>query len=269
MLELHHIREWAVYQTHDLQHMIALCPTCHEQVHRGQLRISDSELYAWKQQLRRSDGHSHTALYVAPSTDRKLYFGFVGVVVTDRKSILQIASGNSVTVEFRDDDLLLVDVTLTSRGGTRLVRLTNGTFSTERVSDVRFLTRTGLVELTAPDTSPIVPRWVLNRLRTVPGHSFGNRVVLFRATVIAPGRVLLEGLWAMHDRAIVATADAIFWVSRTHSEPIMFFSSGHGEVGYRAGPMSVPVFGMNESVEWAMPDLDPSRGSIPIDPKED
>ena len=45
---LHHIREWAVYRTHDGAHMIAVCPTCHDAIHHGQLPISDETLYAWK-----------------------------------------------------------------------------------------------------------------------------------------------------------------------------------------------------------------------------
>jgi hypothetical protein len=34
---IHHIREWAVYKTHDDQHMIAVCPACHDAIHHGAL----------------------------------------------------------------------------------------------------------------------------------------------------------------------------------------------------------------------------------------
>jgi hypothetical protein len=209
-------------------------------------------------------------LYVEPSTDRKFYLGFVSLEVTGQKSVLQISTGNSVTIEFRDDDLLIVDVTLTAHGGTRVVRLTNGTLSTKEVKDVTLRTRTGLVELWAPATSSIIPRWVINRLRTIPNQPYGDRMLLFRVMVLAPGRVLVEGVWAQHDRAIIAYADAIHWVSRTHSEPITALPDLMGAVSYKADKLLHPVFGFpDEPAEWVWKHFDPSKGPIAIDPNED
>src|SRR4051794_25788888 len=63
-VHLHHIQAWAVYQTHDGEHMIALCPTCHDAAHGGTLRLDDDTLYRWKQ-LHRSGARSGH-IYVAP-----------------------------------------------------------------------------------------------------------------------------------------------------------------------------------------------------------
>src|SRR6202000_2926571 len=46
---LHHIDEWAVYETHDGDDMIAICPTCHDAVHNGPLAIDDATLRRWKE----------------------------------------------------------------------------------------------------------------------------------------------------------------------------------------------------------------------------
>jgi hypothetical protein len=30
--QIHHIMEWYIYGTHDPNHMIAVCPTCHDEI---------------------------------------------------------------------------------------------------------------------------------------------------------------------------------------------------------------------------------------------
>lgn len=65
LLELHHIRAWAVYQTHDERHMIALCPSCHESVTPGDLRLDDETLYRWKNLIRGS-GQASGHLSIEP-----------------------------------------------------------------------------------------------------------------------------------------------------------------------------------------------------------
>jgi hypothetical protein len=42
LVQYHHIREWAVWQTHDAEHMIALSAGCHDEVHRGDLSLDDA-----------------------------------------------------------------------------------------------------------------------------------------------------------------------------------------------------------------------------------
>src|SRR5437588_331436 len=60
---IHHIA-YLVYATNDSAHLIAICPTCHDAVHRGALRLDDATLYRWKQLLRRGTTRAH--LYVEP-----------------------------------------------------------------------------------------------------------------------------------------------------------------------------------------------------------
>lgn len=60
---LHHIEHWAVYKTHDRKHMIAVCSSCHHQIHHGRLRISDDTLYEWKG-ITRSLGDHRGYIYV-------------------------------------------------------------------------------------------------------------------------------------------------------------------------------------------------------------
>src|SRR4051812_10923875 len=47
-MEIHHIREWAIWETNDEEHLVALCPTCHDSAHHGKLKLDDAMLYRWK-----------------------------------------------------------------------------------------------------------------------------------------------------------------------------------------------------------------------------
>jgi hypothetical protein len=65
LTELHHIREWHVYRSHDFEHMIAICPSCHDGVDRGNLTIDDETLYRWKQ-ISRAPSPRAAHIYVEP-----------------------------------------------------------------------------------------------------------------------------------------------------------------------------------------------------------
>jgi hypothetical protein len=74
----HHIREWAVYQSHDGENMIAVCPTCHDAIHHGAVKIDDDTLYRWKT-ITRTAQAQRGRLYVEPARQAKLLLGSVCV----------------------------------------------------------------------------------------------------------------------------------------------------------------------------------------------
>jgi hypothetical protein len=58
--------EWYIYGTHDPNHMIAVCPTCHDEIHHGRLPISDETLYKWKSIERSASSMDTAYLTVEP-----------------------------------------------------------------------------------------------------------------------------------------------------------------------------------------------------------
>src|SRR5918996_6078095 len=75
---IHHIREWAVYQTHVEQHMIAVCPSCHDAIHHGEIPLDDAVLYRWKS-IPRGSGEIRSNIYVEPDRQPKLLLGSIGI----------------------------------------------------------------------------------------------------------------------------------------------------------------------------------------------
>src|SRR5437764_15128611 len=68
---IHHVRKWAVYQTHDGNHMIAVCPACHDAIHHGTIQIDDDALYRWKT-IVRSVSPIKSHIYIEPGGQVKL-----------------------------------------------------------------------------------------------------------------------------------------------------------------------------------------------------
>ena len=78
LIEIHHAREWCIYKSHDEPHMIAVCPSCHDSITRGNLRSDDQTLYRWKSIHHKPDPASH--IYLEPSEDvPKIVLGTISV----------------------------------------------------------------------------------------------------------------------------------------------------------------------------------------------
>src|SRR4051812_27474471 len=77
---LHHIEQWAVYESHDAEHMIAVCPTCHDAIHNGPLVIDDETVYRWKGGIHRDDsGARRDHIYVEPAAQSFLLLGSLAI----------------------------------------------------------------------------------------------------------------------------------------------------------------------------------------------
>ena len=94
LLEIHHIKEWAIYQTHDEESMIAICPACHDAVTRGQLTISDDELYSWKG-IERSATVLTGQIFVEPSSFPRLVLGDFNFVGPEGVTIIEFEQSSA------------------------------------------------------------------------------------------------------------------------------------------------------------------------------
>jgi hypothetical protein len=122
---LHHIREWAVYQSQDGRHMIAVCPTCHDAIHHGALEIDDDTLYRWKS-ITRTDEAKRGHLYVEPGRRAKLLLGSVAVTGDAGLIVFDLSEGNRLSFALQDDEIILLSLRIADMRGREVVRLTDG-----------------------------------------------------------------------------------------------------------------------------------------------
>ncbi len=71
--QIHHMKKWAVYATHNEEHMIAICLTCHDAVHHGPLVVDDETIRRWKRVRRVKPPRDH--VYVEREESFKLLLG--------------------------------------------------------------------------------------------------------------------------------------------------------------------------------------------------
>ena len=103
---IHHIRHWAVYKAHDSDHMIAICPSCHDSVHYAG-GISDDTLYAWKKIIR-PEGEFRSHIYVEPAKDIRVLTGSM-CVETENSSgaVFKLSNANTFSLRILDGDIFI------------------------------------------------------------------------------------------------------------------------------------------------------------------
>lgn len=208
---IHHIQEWAVYKSHKDEHMIAVCPSCHDAIHHGSLRISDEMLYAWKRIRRNSDERS-ARLHVDPGLPIKLRAGRVTISST-RSEVTAFKFANGAELRFRllDGDLLLLSTSLRDAKGRELVRIAENYVRVPPRADVEFEHVPGQIHLRVPNTRDFVPDWLALQAASSAPWILEPTVTALQLTVVEPGVVRLQGFWASFDVAIVFVEDGILF----------------------------------------------------------
>lgn len=118
---IHHINEWAIYETHDGKKMIAICPTCHDAVHHGTLKIDEEILYRWKGIKRPPIKGDH--LYVEPGNSSKLLLGSIAVTGPSGLRVFELSSTNKLSFRIVDGDIFLVNLRITTVTGQEVIRV--------------------------------------------------------------------------------------------------------------------------------------------------
>ncbi len=160
LLELHHIREWAIYQTHDEKHMIALCPSCHEAVTRGDLRIDDETLYRWKNLIRGS-GQATGHLYVEPGGPARLLIGSVAVQADSDLAVFRLTDEQNLSFQVRDHAIMHLNATVANVKGEPLLDVVDNHIFDPSDGVVEVAQRPGKFRMTAPVDTKLLPLWSL------------------------------------------------------------------------------------------------------------
>jgi hypothetical protein len=224
---IHHIREWAVYQTHDEQHMIAVCPSCHDAIHHGTIKIDDVVLYQWKR-APRGVGTIRSHIYIEPDTSAKLLLGTVAVTTHNQALVFKLSPYNRLKLSIKEADILLIDLSIATLQEQEVLRITDNHVKHEPRSDVEFLHVPGSMKITVPCTNEFIPEWEVERMRLVePAFGLGGRMTAFAITVLRPGLVRVEGVWALEDKAVIITKERFSFLRPELPKPFSIF--GYGE----------------------------------------
>jgi hypothetical protein len=251
LVELHHIREWHVYQTHDAEHMIALCAACHDSVDRGQLQISDEALYRWKGIDRR--GASHTGhIFVEPGGAPRLLLGSITLQGNSGIVVFDFSKRQRLSFAVRDSEIMLLNVKISDPAGNLLLDVVDG-YVRKREPSIELRTRPGAVEVPVEFDSQLIPGWVRAALLREDDRYGEYPLSLLAMEVIDRGLVRVEGLWLDTYNGVVITRERLSFVSRGRPRPVTLVGEGEKSIINYVGPIDASVFGLGSGSAIVVP----------------
>jgi len=241
---IHHVKHWSVYKTHDSDHMIAVCPSCHDEIHHGKLKISDETLYSWKNIVRVPADFHRDHIYVEPAKEAKLLVGSL-VLATTKPELVAIELSNANTLAFRilDEDIMLLSARINSVDGKEMLRVADNHVKVRRDDQIGFERRAGKVRVTLPAISKYVAPWVIERVqRQEPDYGSDGRFVASELEVVKPGLVRVKGLWMAPEGGIVITETALHLLRPNIAGPISLVGEGEKTILMFEGPIRAALF---------------------------
>lgn len=249
-IHVHHVA-YKVYATNDARELIALCPSCHDAVHNGELGLDDATLYRWKQLQRPAGRQAH--IYVEPGESSKLLLGTVALTGSSGAIAFELSETNQLSFNLEGSSrIVLLDLNVSSAVGVQLVRVEKG-YVHVLSDDVDFRCRPGRVSLTAPLGDDYFPRWALDRLR-VQEPSYGNdgRCTILDLEVLEPGLVRVQGVWVQNERVVAITMQRLAFIWPALVQPLSMCGEGAASTLMYAGPINAAVFGFSDGPPAAL-----------------
>ncbi|CRM71331.1 hypothetical protein [Pseudomonas sp. 31 R 17] len=209
-LQIHHINHWAVYKTHDAEHMIAVCPACHDACHFGKLKITDEILHQWKKTVKKYE-HEEAHVFVSSASTTLVSAGTMAFRQTkDSRTILfDLPSKNKLEFSIKDE-YLKVSATLYDSEDRLVFKVTDNAIKVKKTDDVIVDHRPGKFRVTVPVNKFYLPATAFMLMKNYEkDYGVDGRLIAIDLEVIGAGHVRVQGFWPDGNAAIVITERSI------------------------------------------------------------
>jgi hypothetical protein len=216
---IHHIREWAIFETHDKEHMVAICPSCHDAVHHGSLEITDETVNRWKH-TERPAGPVRDYLYVEPGDPIKLLTGTIAIQAPEGVILFALSENNRLRFRVAESEIMILDLQIVSPSGTEIARVVENHIRSD-FDGADVLSTPGHVRIDVPADEAYIPPWALKQVRVQePAFGLGGKVTALELEVLRPGIVRANGIWFEGDNGVVITDHHLMFVKPGLREPV-------------------------------------------------
>lgn len=245
LIEIHHIKEWHIYKTHDETHMIAICPSCHDSITRGNLRIDDQTLYRWKNIRHKSDSASH--IYLEPGEGvPKVVLGTISVESATNFVVFQLSEYNDLEFCVREGVILLPRL----RIGTidrPLINVIDG-HVLSKSDDIEFNSRPGKIQVNEVHLQDRIPAWAWEIISADPELDISNQPLL-DIEAIGLGILRVKGVWIDGTSIVIVNDRQLSFIYPGLRRPLTLIGEGDGteSVLRVAGPSVLFAIGQNIS----------------------
>ena len=242
---IHHMKHWAAYRCHNAPDMIAICPSCHDEVHHGTLKITDEALYRWKG-IDRGAPPDTAHIYADPAPELKLLAGTVAISTTsDQAIVFKHSNSNRLALRVLHGAILQVTSHLQTMKGKTVFRVVENYVRVQRDPKVEFHYRAGRPRVAVPASEDYVPHCIIQTMRVRhPNFAADGRLAAFDAKVRKPGLVKIEGFWVAEEGVVVITQHSLT-ICRRGQTPLCFSGEGENSVLTYVGPIDIALFGFS------------------------
>lgn len=242
---IHHINEWAIYESHEAKDMVAVCPTCHDAIHHGVLEVTDETVRRWKRTKRTRTERDH--IYVEPGESAKLLLGSIAVTGPDGITAFDLGTSNRLSFRLIDGDIMALNLAVTATDGREVLRLVDNHVRHRADDPLQYDRVPGHVRVTAPPTSDFIPGWALKQFRQQePNYATDGVLPLLDLEVLEPGLVRAEGVWRDDKHVVIITTDRLSFLQPTMARPLSMVGHGAGTVLQHVGPITASLFGFGK-----------------------
>jgi hypothetical protein len=211
LTNFHHIDEWHIYQTHDPNRMVPLCPTCHSHVHQKDgIPVSGKETEVWKAIQRASDSAARVShLYAEPGPDASLILGTLRFTTSnDRLLLLYLSERNQLSFRIINGSILLLGLAMSNPRGGQLLAVSESHGLTSDDPAVKCESRPGRVRVTTPATTEYLDAATLAACQDPEaGLVTDGMLTLADMQVVAPATVKITGVWSESGMGVIAAKD--------------------------------------------------------------
>ncbi|WP_140400478.1 HNH endonuclease signature motif containing protein [Pseudomonas putida] len=242
-VEYHHIKEWAIVQTHNQQDMIAICPTCHDAAHHGTLKITEDILYEWKK-ISRTPIPVHSNIFIEPGVSSKVILGSVAFMQREpsKTTVFSLSPMHSLEFEVREN-FLNVSTKICDQQGAVLLKVSNNNITNTSNGTLTIDSRPGRFRVTAPTTSNLISNHALGRMREIDSnYASGDILTVLDIFITKPGHVKIEGFWSYDQDTIVSTDNRLCFIDSPADHVLRIEGKGEDTCFIYSGPTDQAIF---------------------------
>ncbi len=241
---LHHIEHWAIYESNDKKILIAVCPTCHDAIHHGRLKITDETLNEWKN-IKRVKIPEISHLYVEPGKEIKLLTGTIALTTSNQEVIVfQLSQNNSLKFRVLDDDIMMLNLKIADRKGKEVLRVVDNHVRSKPSPNIKFLQVPGHIQVNVPANEQFIPLDILRKMQ-IQEKDYGanGSITALELEVLKPGLVSVQGLWVENNKAVIITKERLSFIRPELKQPLSMIGDGETSVLIYAGTITRAMFG--------------------------
>lgn len=240
----HHIRQWAVYKAHEVEHMIAVCPSCHDSCHHGKLKIPDEALYEWKG-IQRNCDVQRGSIYIEPDVEFQVILGTVKVKSANKKlTLFRLHENCFLEVSLLDDEYLQVSLRICTLSGNESLRVSRNNVKSHDRNKLSLIQRPGRIQITTRRIDQyLAPQVQWMMANAFPEFSEIKELVVLNIEVVRPGVIKVEGVWVTPVGSVVISDGVLSFCNGAGPLPISLSSTGKGSILFTGSP-ETPLFAL-------------------------